>query len=100
MHKLLKHAMVLFLVATLIALPFCSAAVAQVEFEPKKPSAGAMTYDLVILRPVGILASASCAVIYVFALPFALIGGNVKTATQQLVVAPLKFTFPRPLGAF
>lgn len=100
MNKFLKQSVVLFLVATLTILPFGSAAVAQVEFEPEKPSAGAMTYDLVILRPVGIVSIASCAVIYVVAFPFALIGGSVKPATQRLLVEPFKFTFPRPLGAF
>jgi hypothetical protein len=100
MNKFLKQSMVLFLVATLTILPFGSAAVAQVEFEPEQPSAGAMTYDLVILRPVGIVSIATCAAIWVVAFPVALIGGSVKPATQRLLVEPFKFTFPRPLGAF
>ncbi len=100
MHKILKQSMVLFIVATLIVIPFGSAALAQVEFEKAKPSAGAMFADLVTLRPVGLLAIGACWLVYLPVLPFAILGGNTKAATEKLIVEPFKFTISRPIGVF
>jgi hypothetical protein len=100
MHKILKQSMVLFLMVTLVVIPFGSAALAQVEFEKRKPSAGAMLADLVTVRPVGLVAIGACALLYLPVLPFAILGGNTKAATQRLVIEPWKFTIFRPVGAF
>jgi hypothetical protein len=100
MHKILKQSMLLFLMVTLIVIPFGSAALAQVEFEKDKPSAGAMFADMVTLRPVGLAAIGACWLLYPFVLPFAILGGNTKAATQRLIVEPFKFTISRPVGAF
>ena len=100
MHKILKQSMVLFIVATLIVIPFGSGALAEVEFEEEQPSAGAMFVDLLSLRPVGLAAIGVCAVLYPLVLPFAALGGNTKVATQKLIVEPWKYTMSRPIGAF
>ena len=100
MHKILKQSMVLFLMVALIVIPFGSAALAQVEFEKEKPSAGAMFADLVTLRPVGLLAIGACWLVYLPVLPFAILGGNTKAATERLIVEPWKYTISRPIGAF
>jgi hypothetical protein len=100
MHKTLKQSMVLFLAATLIMIPFGSAALAQVEFERKEPSAGAMFADFVLVRPVGLVSIAACSVLYAAVLPFALIGGNTKQATKKLIRDPWKYALIRPIGAF
>ena len=100
MHKLLKQSMVLFLMVTLVIVPVGSGALAQVEFEKEKPSAGAMFADVVTLRPVGILAIGACWVLYPVVLPFAILGGNTKVATEKLIVEPWKYTVTRPIGAF
>ncbi len=100
MHKILKQSMVLFIMVTLIVIPFGSAALAQIEFEKAKPSAGAMFADVVTLRPVGLVAIGACAVVYVLVLPFAILGGNTKAATRRLIAEPLKYTLSRPIGAF
>ena len=90
--------MVLLLAALLIVIPFGATAFAQVDLEKKQPSAGAMTYDLFIMRPVGAVATIACAALFVLSLPFAAIGGTVPTTTEKLVVNPFKFTITRPLG--
>ncbi len=100
MHKILKQSMVLFLMVALTVIPFGSAALAQVEFEKEKPSAGAMFADLVTLRPVGLLAIGACWLVYLPVLPFAILGGNTKAATERLIVEPWKYTISRPIGAF
>lgn len=98
MHKKLKQSMVLFLAALLVVIPFAATAVAQVELEKKEPSAGAMTYDLFLLRPFGAVATVVCSAIFVVSLPFAAIGGTVPQAGKKLVVNPFRFTITRPLG--
>jgi hypothetical protein len=98
MHKILKQSMILLLAALLIVIPFAATALAQVELEKKEPSAGAMTYDLFIMRPVGAVATITCSAIFVLALPFAAIGGTVPQTTEKLVINPFKFTITRPLG--
>ena len=100
MHKIPKQSMVLFIVAALIVTTFGSGAIAQVEFEKAKPSAGAMTADLITMRPVGLAAIGVCWILYIPVLPFAALGGNTKAATQRLVVEPWKFTITRPIGVW
>lgn len=100
MHKMLKQSTVLFLAAILIMIPFGSATLAQVEFEKKEPSAGAMFADIILLRPVGFISIAACSVVYAVVFPFAVIGGNTKSATKKLIRDPWKYTLRRPVGVF
>jgi diacylglycerol kinase len=60
----------------------------------------AMIGDILILRPVGLLATAVGAIVQGIGLPVSLLGGNAKEAGDTLVVAPAKFTFVRPVGDF
>jgi hypothetical protein len=98
MHKTAKQSMVLLLVLALTVVPFGSAALAQVEFEVKEPSFGAMTYDLFVLRPFGGVATIVGAGVFVIALPFTAITGTVGLAGKKMVAEPFNFTITRPLG--
>ncbi len=60
----------------------------------------AMIGDILILRPVGLLATVLGALVQGIGLPVSLAGGNAKEAGDALVVAPAKFTFARPVGDF
>ena len=60
--------------------------------------AGYMIGDLVVMRPLGIVATAVGAIAYVISLPFSLGGGNEPEARQKLIIEPAKYTFTRPLG--
>jgi hypothetical protein len=62
------------------------------------PPAYAMIGDLVIARPLLIAATAVGAVLFVVALPFAALGGNVRATGQALVVDPGRAAFVRCLG--
>lgn len=65
-----------------------------------KPSAGAMAFDLVIVRPVGLVATVLGAGLFVLQLPLSMIQGVPPSdPAQKLVVEPAEFTFKRPLGA-
>ena len=61
---------------------------------------GYMMADLVVMRPLGIAATAVGAVAYVLSLPFSLAGGNEPEARQKLMGDPASYTFTRPLGDF
>ena len=98
MHKLVKHSMVVLVAAALLSAGLAAPAYAQVQVEKRPPGAGAMTYDLVLLRPMGIIATAAGAAIFVVSLPFSALGRNVGRAGKKLVVDPFVFTFSRPLG--
>jgi len=63
-------------------------------------SAEAMVADVVIARPVGLVATIVGSAVYVVSLPFSLLGGNEKQAREKLVEDPSKFTFKRGLGEF
>lgn len=64
------------------------------------PSAGAMAFDALVVRPVSFVGTVLGSALFVASLPFSALGGNVGEAGHQLVVVPGKFTFDRPLGNF
>lgn len=104
MHKIIKQAMALFVIVSLALIPFGSIALAQesnqgqAQFE--EMSAEAMIADFLVVRPLGIVATAVGAIFFVVSLPFSALGGNTKDAARKLIVAPAKHTFARPLGDF
>ena len=101
MHKLGKRSIVLLLAAALLIAPFATTgALAQIEIETKEPSAGAMTYDLFIMRPFGLVATVIGAGVFVIALPITAITGTVDLASRKMVVDPFNFTVIRPLGTW
>ena len=57
-----------------------------------------MVADVVVARPLGLLATIGGAAAFVVSLPFSALGGNVPQAADALVVGPAKATFVRCLG--
>ena len=64
------------------------------------PSAAAMSADLLLIRPLSLVATVVGTAVFVVSLPFSLLGQNTEDAAQQLVVRPGEYTFVRPLGDF
>ena len=65
-----------------------------------QPSAGAMTFDLLFVRPLGLVTTVLGAGVFVLQLPFALGSeNNVQTSFDSLVVEPARYTFVRQLGS-
>ncbi len=60
----------------------------------------AMTMDLALARPGGLVATVAGAAIFVVSLPFSALGGNTGEAFDSLVANPAAYTFQRPLGDF
>lgn len=100
MDKIVKKTTVLLLIATFLLIPFETTVFAEDDFLDSDPSAGAMVFDFILVRPGGIVATAAGAAAFIVTLPFSLLGWNVGTAAEKLVVDPVKFTFFRPLGDF
>jgi len=90
--------MVLLLIVSLGLVPFGSAALAEDQHEEEKGIR--MAADILVVRPLGIVATVGGTVLAIVALPFSLLGGNTEEVFQYLVVKPAKFTFVRPLGEF
>jgi hypothetical protein len=55
-------------------------------------------FDLLILRPVGFIATVAGTAFYIITAPFTLPTGNIKTSYRNLVEAPAAYTFTRGLG--
>ena len=63
------------------------------------PSAGAMAFDLIIVRPVSLVATVLGTGLFIVSLPLALIQRDAPTAAaKKLVAEPARYTFERPLG--
>lgn len=59
-----------------------------------------MVVDVVVMRPLGLVATAAGAVLTVVALPFTIPSGSVERSARQLILKPADYTFKRPLGDF
>ena len=92
--------LIIFVILTLMFVPFASTALGQEYFETEDPSGGAMIFDLAVVRPMGIIATAIGSVFFVISSPFSALGDNIGTAGEKLVKEPAAFTFKRPLGEF
>jgi hypothetical protein len=67
-------------------------------YEIQNPPAYAMIGDLLVARPLLIVATVLGAGLFIIASPFAAAGGNFKATGQALVVDPARAAFVRCLG--
>jgi len=79
-------------------LPVLPAAAKNIRGEQTSP--GVMTVDLLLCRPLGLVAMLGGTVVFVVSSPFSALGGNFEEAWNSLVVNPAQYTFMRPLGEF
>jgi len=100
MRKITKRSITFLLIATLVFVPFATTAVAADQTQDDEISAGAMTVDLLLVRPVGIVSVVFGTAVFIVSLPFSALGGNAGNAAKQLVAAPFNYTFTRKLGYF
>ncbi|MFZ0243794.1 MAG: hypothetical protein WAL90_19295 [Desulfobacterales bacterium] len=100
MHKLIKQSTVLLIALSLVLIPVGSQVMAQAEVEEANPSAGSMTYDLLVMRPLGAAATVLGSAVFVLSIPFTAISDTIPTAAEKLVTDPYHFTVTRPLGTW
>ena len=90
----LKQTLMILSALILFSLPMHS----QAQEIDETPSAAAMVFDGLLIRPLTLVATAIGTVIWVATLPFSLLGGNAGEAAEVLVLTPAKATFIRCLG--
>ena len=97
---LISCLLALFLVAS--PLPILAKNVIEAELNSNRtpPDPAVMAIDLIVLRPLGIVATLGGSILFIISSPFSLLGGNADDAWESLVVSPAEFTFNRPLGDF
>lgn len=89
------------LIIGLVMQPFAALA-ANIDAYDKeaKTDSGVMSVDLILVRPLGLVATVCGSVVFLVSSPFSAMGGNIKEAWDRLVVEPAAYTFQRPLGHF
>lgn len=93
-----RLARVVLVVASLVLAQPLAAAGADYDATP--PGAAAMGVDVVLVRPLSLVATTLGTGLFVVSLPFSALGLNTDEAAGRLVGEPAKFTFLRPLGEF
>lgn len=94
---IVKFSLLVALVASLVTAP---ARAGDTLNGGPPPSGEAMAVDLMLVRPVGVVATVLGTGFFIVSLPFSILGGNVDDAGRNLVLKPAKSTFIRPLGEF
>jgi hypothetical protein len=92
----IKRTVVFLLTAVMLslaAIPPAGAATME-----QKPSSTAVVYDVLFMRPLGVVATALGATLFIVGLPFTIPSRSVGVAAEKLVAAPFNFTFCRPIG--
>lgn len=102
MRRLSKKLLAIWLISALILIPFGSEVIAQ-SARAKGPTeheitTAKMAADLILVRPIGIVAILFGTAVAVVGIPFSALGGNTADTFNKLVVDPSKYTFKRPLG--
>lgn len=88
-----------FTVAAILAMAIGTAQAQVTQDVDTAPSAVAMAADLLIVRPLGLVATVLGTGLFVLQLPLSLVQGEPPLdPARKLVVAPAQFTFSRPLG--
>ncbi|KJS32419.1 MAG: hypothetical protein VR64_06725 [Desulfatitalea sp. BRH_c12] len=101
MLKSSKYLTILGVIVALICVPTgLLAADGAMYNEDNQIEAGSMAADVLLARPLGIVATVVGFGLFVVSSPFSLAGRNAGEAWTALVTYPAKFTFARPLGEF
>lgn len=98
MRTTIKRFVLAGLISSLILSPFSAAAIAGEFYNNLDEKGGYMAADLLVIRPMGIVATTVGSILYVVSLPFSLAGGNQPEAYEKMVLEPARYTFTRPLG--
>ena len=84
--------------AVFLALCMALSAVPALAGEPKDGMEVAA--DVLIVRPVSLVAAVVGTAVFIVALPFSIPSGSVEKTGKLLVADPFKYTFARPVGDF
>ena len=88
------------IIVSLVLIPMASTVFAGNPTEVQERTAEGMAFDLVLLRPLGLVSTVVGSVVHVVGLLFSIPGGNAGETGEILIKEPAKYTFVRPLGDF
>jgi len=91
--------LVLIITMTFLGLPLNAAMAAEndqmIQDDLNTP---AIAVDLLVVRPLGIVATVCGSALCLLSLPFAAAGGSMQEVYDKTIAEPAAFTFKRPLG--
>ena len=61
---------------------------------------GRVALDVLLLRPLGVAASAAGLAAFVVSVPFVAASSGIRTSWEAFVLGPTEYTFSRPIGEF
>jgi len=82
----------------IVSFMLCSFTPAFADDSTEKPSAEEMLFDVLLVRPLGLMTTIVGTGFFTVSLPFSLMGGNTVDVFGELVAGPAAFTFSRPVG--
>jgi len=91
---------VVIVLTGIVALPSVVWAQETYAQQMDKPTGTEIMFDLVIVRPLGMVGLALGTTLFVASLPFLLVTGSAENAADALVDEPFKFTFVRGMGEY
>ena len=94
----MKHSKASRLAVATLGLALMAPWFANAQPVDESPSALAMVGDLIIARPLLVVATAAGAAAFLVSLPFTATGGNMDQAADTLVAGPAEAAFVRCLG--
>lgn len=98
MNTIARQFIIFCVIAALLLIS--SPAYAQGSSDKENPDSGKMAFDLLLMRPFGMIATVLGSAAFVVSLPFSFMGGNVEPAYEKMIEDPASYTFNRPLGDF
>ena len=98
MRHMARRTIAFFAIMALVLVPVGTQVLAAESDTTEAPSGAAMIADALVTRPAGLIATVFGSCFFVLGLPFSAPGDNIGESWENLVVAPARFTFARPLG--
>jgi hypothetical protein len=86
------------LLAALVLFFAVTPAHAASTMEKEEPSSSEIIFDVLIGRPLGIVATVLGTAVFIVGLPFTIPARSVGVTADKLIADPFKYTFARPVG--
>lgn len=102
MSAISKDYLIFLLIAGLVVIPVVHGADGQERLQTEKEAkdAGVVAIDLLLARPLGILATVAGGAIFLVSLPISAMTGQTRMVYEKMVREPARYAFKRPIGDF
>ncbi len=100
MRRLFVVGLMLLCATMFVAAPLYSQETFSDQNEANQPSGEAMLWDILVMRPAGLVTCVLGIGATIVALPFAAPSGSASKVADTLIGEPFAYTFGRPIGHF